>query len=79
MPLNGIMALVGLIQGSIKLTSLDSTYSSTTSVTTLVGLINENRPISKTDIKDLVDTANGKNAPDTFFGFAEKYIKGPNR
>lgn len=39
-------------------------------------LINDNKPISKADIKNIVDKANGKNAPDTFFGFAESYIQG---
>lgn len=39
-------------------------------------LINDNKPISKAQIKDIVDKANGKNAPDTFFGFAEGYIQG---
>jgi integrase len=37
-------------------------------------LVNENRPISKGDIKAIVDKANGKTTNTTFFGFAESYI-----
>jgi site-specific recombinase XerD len=38
-------------------------------------LVNENRPISKSDLKTIVDKANGKNTNDTFYGFAESYIQ----
>jgi site-specific recombinase XerD len=38
-------------------------------------LVNENRPISKADLKAIVDKANGKDTDNTFFGFAESYIQ----
>lgn len=41
----------------------------------VVNLVNENRPISKADIKAIVDKANGKAGFDSFFGFAEEYVK----
>lgn len=37
-------------------------------------LVNENRPISKGDIKAIIDKANGKDNTTTFFGFSENYI-----
>lgn len=41
----------------------------------VVKLVNENKPISKADIKAIVDKANGRFGVDSFFGFAEGYIE----
>jgi site-specific recombinase XerD len=41
----------------------------------VVKLVNENKPISKADLKTIIDKASGKNVTDTFFGFAESHIK----
>lgn len=38
-------------------------------------LVNENKPISKADIKQIVDRANGSNTNETFFGFSENHIQ----
>jgi integrase len=38
-------------------------------------IVNENRPISKGDLKAIVDKANGKATDTTFFGFAESFIQ----
>jgi integrase len=41
----------------------------------IVSLVNKNKPISKADLKTIIDKANGKDVQDTFFGFAESHIK----
>src|SRR5258706_1105393 len=38
-------------------------------------LVNKNKPIAKSDIKALVNTANGKVSTDSFFGFSEAHIQ----
>ena len=41
----------------------------------VVTLVNNNKPISKSDLKAIVDKANGKTTNKSFFGFAEDHIK----
>lgn len=39
------------------------------------GLTNNNKPLSITDFKSIIDKANGKNTKDSFFGFSESYLR----
>jgi integrase len=38
-------------------------------------LINDNKGVSKADVKAIIDRANGKETNDTFFGFSESHIQ----
>jgi len=41
----------------------------------VTSLVNENKPISKGDVAEIVNKALGKKTEDTFFGFSEGYIQ----
>lgn len=41
----------------------------------VTSLVNENRPISKADVVEIVEKALGKKSEDTFFGFGEAFIQ----
>lgn len=39
-------------------------------------VLNDNKPLTKAVLRDLIDKANGKNTVTTFFGFAEAHLRG---